>query len=331
MSVTSTSSNWHRSLAEAIRDPESLLQALRLPLDLATTAGSTSPHFPLLVPRSYVERMEPGNPADPLLRQVLPLAAEQTFVPGFVSDAVGDGDSRQAPGLLHKYHGRALLIATGSCAVHCRYCFRREYPYQDEPRTLADWEPAFEALRQDDSIREIILSGGDPLMLTEVRLDELLQRCEAIPHLTRLRIHSRLPIVLPDRIDSELLYRLRSSRLTAIMVVHANHPNEVTGDCSIALSRLVKSGITTLNQTVLLKGVNDSGETLTQLSERLIDRGVIPYYLHQLDRVQGTAHFEVSDAQALQFIEEMRTRLPGYAIPQLVREVAGESFKVPLN
>jgi len=232
--------------------------------------------------------------------------------------------------LLHKYQGRALLIAAGSCAVHCRYCFRREYPYQDEPRTLDDWEPAFEALRQDDSIREIILSGGDPLMLTEVRLNELLQRCEAIPHLTRLRIHSRLPIVLPDRVDAELLDRLLSLRLTPIMVVHANHPNEIAGECGAALSRLVKSGITTLNQSVLLKDVNDDADVLVELSERLIDLGVIPYYLHQLDRVQGTAHFEVSDERAVEIINEMRTRSSGYAVPQLVREVAGEAYKVPV-
>jgi KamA family protein len=197
VSVTSAPSNWHRSLAEAIRDPETLLRKLNLPAGLLTVAGSIPDHFPLLVPQSYVDRMEPGNPDDPLLRQILPLEAERIKVPGFVTDAVGDADSRKAPGLLHKYQGRALLIVTGSCAVHCRYCFRREYPYQDEPRTLDDWDPAFGALRQDDSIREIILSGGDPLMLTEVRLNELLQRCEAIPHLTRLRIHSRscCPIV----------------------------------------------------------------------------------------------------------------------------------------
>jgi len=331
VSLTSTPSNWHRSLAEAIRDPQTLLHTLNLPPDLLPAAGSIPQHFPLRVPQSYADRMEPGNPDDPLLRQVLPVDAERTSVPGFVADAVGDADSRKVPGLLHKYQGRALLIATGSCAVHCRYCFRREYPYQDEPRTLDDWEPAFEALRQDNSIREIILSGGDPLMLTEVRLDELLERCEAIPHLTRVRIHSRLPIVLPDRVDSELLDRLLGSRLTPIMVVHANHPHEIAGDCAAALSRLVRSGITSLNQSVLLKGVNDNAGVLAELSERLIDLGVIPYYLHQLDRVQGTAHFEVSDEHAARIINEMRARLPGYAVPQLVREVAGEAYKVPLG
>jgi len=330
VSVTSPPSDWHRSLAEAIRDPRALLQSLGLSDGLLGDAISAGELFPLLVPTSFRDRMEAGNVTDPLLRQVLPIVDEHVAATGFVSDAVGDAHAKRAPGLLHKYHGRALLVTTGSCAVHCRYCFRREYPYHEEPRTLDDWSPTFDLLCADTSIREIILSGGDPLMLTEVRFDDLLSRCEAIPHLKRVRIHSRLPIVLPDRVDDVFLDRLRESRLTPIMVVHANHPNEVVDDCADSLTRLVESGITTLNQAVLLKGVNDSVDALADLSERLINLGVIPYYLHQLDRVRGAAHFEVSDERALELIEELRGRLSGYAVPQLVREVSGERHKVPL-
>ncbi|MBD3676071.1 MAG: EF-P beta-lysylation protein EpmB [Planctomycetaceae bacterium] len=330
MSVTSPPSDWHRSLAAAIRDPHVLLKSLGLSADLLPAARDAGELFPLMVPTSFRDRMESGNPNDPLLRQVLPIVEEHAESPGFVVDAVGDSASKRAPGLLHKYHGRALLVTTGSCAVHCRYCFRRSYPYHEEPRTLDDWAPAFDVLHEDTSIREIILSGGDPLMLTEVRLDDLLTRCEAVPHLSRVRIHSRLPIVLPDRVNQELIDRLRASRLTPIMVVHANHPHEIVDDCAESLRELVESGITTLNQAVLLKGVNDSVDALAGLSERLVDLGVIPYYLHQLDRVRGAAHFEVSDERALELMAELRRLLPGYAVPQLVREISGELHKVPL-
>lgn len=331
MSVSSAPSDWHRSLAEAIRDPHILLETLGLSTELRPGAESAGKLFPLMVPTSFRDRMEYGNPHDPLLRQVLPLIEEHQTVPNFTLDAVGDADAKRAPGLLHKYQGRALLVTTGSCAVHCRYCFRRSYPYQEEPRTLDDWGPAFDVIGKDTSIREIILSGGDPLMLSEVRLDQLLTRCERIPHLSRVRIHSRLPIVLPDRVDATLIERLQTSRLTPIMVVHANHPHEIVGDCANSLAQLVKSGITTLNQAVLLRGVNDSVDALAGLSERLVDLGVIPYYLHQLDRVQGAAHFEVSDERACELVNEVRKVLPGYAVPQLVREVAGEVHKVPLG
>jgi EF-P beta-lysylation protein EpmB len=287
--------------------------------------------FPLLVPRSYLARMTPGDPYDPLLRQVLPVADEQSVVPGFVTDAVDDDAARKAPGLLQKYQGRVLLIAAGSCAINCRYCFRRHYPYGEEPKRLDDWGPALDAIEQDTSIREVILSGGDPLMLPDERLTQLVERLDAIEHLTRLRIHSRLPIVLPDRVNPELLDTLRSSRLQPVMVVHANHPNEIAGDCADALRTLVRSGIPTLNQAVLLRGVNDSVDTLAALCERLVDLGVMPYYLHLLDRVAGTAHFEVPESTCRLLIEELRERLPGYAVPQLVREVAGEPSKTPVG
>jgi EF-P beta-lysylation protein EpmB len=300
------------------------------PRELNISAEATR-SFPLLVPRSYLARMIPGDPHDPLLRQVLPVADEQTVVAGFVNDAVDDDAARKAPGLLQKYQGRVLLIAAGSCAINCRYCFRRHYPYGEEPKRLDDWAPALAAIEQDTSICEVILSGGDPLMLPDERLSQLVGRLDAIEHLTRLRIHSRLPIVLPDRVNPEMLDTLRSSRLQPVMVVHANHPNEIAGDCAEALRTLVRSGIPTLNQAVLLRGVNDSVDTLAALCERLVDLGVMPYYLHLLDRVAGTAHFEVSESAGRLLIEELRERLPGYAVPQLVREVAGEPSKTPIG
>ncbi len=283
-----------------------------------------------MVPESYLARMQAGDPDDPLLRQVLPLGDEEAVVPGFEQDAVGDGASRAAPGLLHKYHGRALLIAAGACAVHCRYCFRRHYPYGEEPRRLDEWNPALEALAADESIEEALLSGGDPLMLTDARLAQLIERLAAIPHLRRLRIHSRLPIVLPDRVTDSLLGILRGTRLQPIMVVHANHPAEVAADCAEALRRLVQGGVPTLNQAVLLRGVNDRAEVLEELLRRLIDLGVIPYYLHQLDRVAGTAHFEVDRAKGHELVRALRERLPGYAVPQYVEERPGAPSKLPV-
>jgi EF-P beta-lysylation protein EpmB len=326
-----SSPSWQRDLASAIRDPDVLIDTLGLPDELRAGARQAAALFPVMVTRSFLRRMRSGDPSDPLLLQVLPLGAEAQPVPGFSADALDEAQAHLAPGMLQKYAGRALLVATGACAVHCRYCFRREFPYGDEPRRLADWEPAFERLRQDASIREIILSGGDPLMLTDARLTEMIRRLDAIGHLDRLRIHTRLPIVLPPRVTRTLLNLLRSIRMTPIVVVHANHPAEVVDDCAAALRRLVYSGLTVLNQAVLLRGINDSVEALAGLSERLINLGVIPYYLHQLDRVSGTAHFEVPEERGIELVKALRSRLPGYAVPQYVREIPGQPHKVPLT
>lgn len=324
-------SNWKRSLATAVRDVETLVRELELPEEWAASTTEAMRSFPLLVPRSFLARMRMGDPHDPLLRQVLPVVEEDLASPGFVIDAVDDQAARHAPGLLQKYQGRVLLMAAGSCAVNCRYCFRRHYPYSDEPRRMEDWEPAIQAIEQDASVHEVILSGGDPLMLPDERLAELVERLERIEHLTRLRIHSRLPIVLPDRVTPELIELLRGSRLQPVMVVHANHPHEIAGDCQQALQLLVRSGIPTLNQAVLLRGINDDADVLADLCERLVDLGVLPYYLHQLDRVAGTAHFEVPESRGLELVAELRKRLPGYAVPQFVREEAGEASKSPIT
>ncbi|HLQ45156.1 MAG TPA: KamA family radical SAM protein, partial [Planctomycetaceae bacterium] len=261
--------DWRRSLAEAIRNPRELAARLQLPHDVVSGARPSEKEFPLLVTESFLKRIRPGDLNDPLLRQVLPVAAEEAEVPGFEHDALDEARYRKLPGLLHKYEGRALLMLTGACAIHCRYCFRRHYPYSQEPKRLDDWEPAFEALERDSSIREVLLSGGDPLMLTDERLAAVVHRLESIPHLRRLRWHTRLPIVLPNRVTSEWLHLLTSARLTQVVVVHANHPNELVGDCALALRQLTQSGVMTLNQAVLLRGVNDSVATLAELSERL--------------------------------------------------------------
>lgn len=322
--------SWSRSLARAVRDPDELVRRLGLGEEFVEAARRAAALFPVMVPESYLTRMRIGDPRDPLLLQVLPLGEEEKIVPGFGQDAVGDRASRAAPGLLHKYRGRALLVATGACAIHCRYCFRRHYPYGEEPRRLEEWTPALEALAADDSIDEVILSGGDPLMLTDFRLAQLIERLAAIPHVRRLRVHSRLPVVLPDRVTAPLIDILRGTRLQPIMVIHANHPAEVAADCAEAISRLVRGGVPTLNQAVLLRGINDDVGTLEDLLRRLVDLGVVPYYLHQLDRVEGTSHFEVDRENGLALVAALRERLPGYAIPQYVEERPGAPSKLPV-
>ena len=333
------SSSWQRDLAAAIRTSEELFRRLQLSIDELehnqhpqSHGDGTALHsnFPVLVPDSFIRRMTPGNWNDPLLLQVLPSAAEFQPLPGFVSDAVGDLAARRAPGLIHKYRGRVLLVAAGACAVHCRYCFRREYPYQNDPHRLDEWQPAMDAIAQDQSVREVILSGGDPLMLNDARLATICYQLDQISHVERIRIHSRMPIVLPSRVTADLLALPLSLRSQVIMVVHANHPNEIAGDCSDALQKMTRAGMPVLNQAVLLKRINDDVDTLEQLCRRLINLGVMPYYLHQLDRVQGTAHFEVATDLGQQLIDQLTTRLPGYAVPRYVREVPGAPSKTPI-
>jgi EF-P beta-lysylation protein EpmB len=320
---------WQQLWREAISDPRELFRLL----DLAERPDellAPETGFALRVPRGFVARMRRGDAADPLLLQVLPQAAELGEVPGFTRDAVGDLDARSGRGLLQKYRGRALLIATGSCAVHCRYCFRRHFPYAEETAAADRWQDAVAELRADVSIHEVILSGGDPLSLSTGRLAELTCALATIPHIKRLRIHTRLPIVLPERVDDEFLNWLDSAPFQRVVVVHANHPNEIDASVAAACRSLLAIGVTVLNQSVLLRSINDDVDTLHALSERLFDCGVLPYYLHQLDRVQGAAHFEVSDARARDLVRELAGRLPGYLVPRLVREVAGALSKMPL-
>ncbi|GAB2559943.1 EF-P beta-lysylation protein EpmB [Rhodanobacter koreensis] len=274
--------------------------------------------------------MRHGDPADPLLLQVLPQRIEHDRAEGFTTDAVGDMASKAAHGLLHKYDGRALLIASGSCAVNCRYCFRRHFPYGEEIAAAGQWREALTRVREDHSIRELILSGGDPLALATSKLEELSQGLAELPHVIRLRIHTRLPVVLPERIDEPFLAWLDAVPLQKVVVLHTNHAHELDTDVDAACARLRDAGATLLNQSVLLRGINDHADTLVNLSERLFAAGVLPYYLHQLDRVQGAAHFEVNDTHALALMDALRARLPGYLVPKLVREVSGDASKRPL-
>lgn len=321
---------WQRALREAIRDPAELCRLLDLPDEYEPAAVRAAEAFGLFAPRGYVGRMRRGDPHDPLLRQVLPLGEELLATPGYRPDPVDDAAAALDAGLLKKYHGRALMVTTGACAIHCRYCFRRHYPYSEGPRSLAEWAPAFDRLAADRSIDEVLLSGGDPLTLVDPWLARLAERLAAIGHLRRLRVHTRLPIVIPERVCDELLDWLRGTRLTPIMVVHANHPAEISDSVAAALGRLVDAGIPVLNQAVLLRGVNDDADALAELCRRLVDLRVMPYYLHQLDRVAGAAHFEVSEATGRRLIAELRRRLPGYAVPRYVRETPGEASKVLL-
>lgn len=322
---------WRKLLKEAVRDPAELLRMLDLPAELGPAARRAAEQFPLRVPRGFVARMRKGDLADPLLRQVLPLDAELTETPGFLQDPVGDLDSVHTPGLLHKYQGRALLVLTGACAVHCRYCFRRHFPYDESPRGLEQWGEALAAIAADSSIEEVLLSGGDPLSLVDETLRALWERLSAIPHVRRIRIHSRWPVVLPERTTDELVELLAESRPTPIVVIHANHAAELDDTVAAALHKLRKAGTLLFNQAVLLRGVNDSVEALQGLSLRLVDLRTTPYYLHQLDRVQGGAHFEVPLETGLALMDSLRRRLPGYAVPKYVRETAGAPFKVPLD
>ncbi|MCU0934702.1 MAG: EF-P beta-lysylation protein EpmB [Gammaproteobacteria bacterium] len=317
---------WQTELAAALNRPEDLLA--RLGLDPTPTPAAASA-FPLRVPLAYLERMQPGDGTDPLLRQVLPRAEEDREVPGFARDPVNDLGASIAPGLLRKYPGRALLVVTGACPIHCRYCFRRHFPYPGHAGRSA-WEAALAQVAADDSIREVILSGGDPLTVSDERLAALVRRIAAIPHVRRLRLHTRTPIVLPSRVDGSLLAWLKDCALPTVIVLHANHPAELDGAAAAAARRLAGAGATLLNQSVLLRGVNDDAEVLAALSERLFEAGILPYYLHQLDRVQGAAHFQVDDTRARALLADLRGRLPGYLVPRLVREVAGGPSKLPL-
>lgn len=321
---------WQQLWRDAVTDPLELLSLLDLSGHAADLLPGADSGFPLRVPRGFVARMRRGDPADPLLLQVLPQAAELGEVPGFSHDTVGDIAARAAKGVLHKYRGRALLIATGSCAVHCRYCFRRHFPYAEETAAVNRWEQALAHLRSDTSIGEVILSGGDPLSLATSKLAELTDALATIPHILRLRIHTRLPIVLPERVDAEFTAWLGALPFQRVVVLHANHPNEIDGSVIATCDALRDAGATLLNQAVLLRGVNDSADALCALSERLFDGGVLPYYLHQLDRVAGAAHFEIDDERALALLRALRERLPGYLVPRLVREIVGAPYKLPL-
>lgn len=324
------SETWQEALKNLIRTPEELFGILKLdPKDLGA-AKLASKNFALKVPRSYVARMEVGNPNDPLLRQILPLGDELLARPGYTQDPLEEQQANPHPGLIHKYPGRVLLIVTGSCAINCRYCFRRHFPYEDNRPNRDSWQQALSYIAKDESIQEVIFSGGDPLGTSDANLLWLTQQIDEIKHVKRLRVHSRLPIVLPARIDEACLEWLAGERFQSSMVVHCNHPNELNYEVAEALARLKSAGVTLLNQSVLLKGVNDDYATLKELSEKLFSFGVLPYYLHLLDKVQGAAHFDIPRGQAIALHDKLRENLSGYLVPKLVQEIAGEPSKTPV-
>ncbi len=329
--VGATAEPWCQQMKTAVRSSEELLRLLDLPPLCDERLESAVASFPVFVPRNFLAKMKQGDPSDPLLKQVLPSPAETEPFIGFQADPVGDTSAQLEPFLLKKYHGRTLLITTGACAIHCRYCFRRHYPYHEATGQGDALLQAVERIREDDSIDEVILSGGDPLTLVDSRIEEIYQSLARISHVRRLRIHTRLPIVIPERVTHLLRDILVKTRLKTVFVVHVNHPRELTGGVGPALQSIASLGVPVLNQSVLLSEVNDSIDTLSQLSLKLIDYSVMPYYLHQLDRVQGSHHFEVARSRGLKLIEGLRKQLPGYAVPRYVCEEPGAAHKTPIG
>ncbi|WP_372964360.1 EF-P beta-lysylation protein EpmB [Marinobacter sp.] len=331
ISATTENQNWQQILSHSVCQPEHLLARMGLPAQQwLKGAKSGHEHFPIRVPEPFIQRMEPGNPDDPLLRQVLPLADESIDQPGFIKDPLEEKTASQIPGLIRKYQTRALLMVTGQCAINCRYCFRRHFPYNDHKLSPEDRSQIITSLTASPEINEVILSGGDPLAVNDRLLAQWANMLESVPHLRRLRIHSRLPVVIPQRVCDEMLSWLNRSRLQKVIVVHVNHPAEIDQATRLAFKKLKDAGVTLLNQSVILKGVNDSSVTLSELSEVLFDAGVLPYYLHAFDPVAGAHHFNVSDAKAAEIVREMLEYLPGFLVPKLVREVPGQPSKTPI-
>ncbi|MGK2915125.1 MAG: EF-P beta-lysylation protein EpmB [Porticoccaceae bacterium] len=320
-------SAWQQELANAIRDPAELFALLNLDPAGLDPALLACRDFPLRVPRPYLLRMRKGDAADPLLRQILPLGDELLPVPGYLDDPLNERAANPAPGLVHKYAGRALLIVSPACAINCRYCFRRHFPYQDNKPNRDQWQQALDYIRADTSISEVIYSGGDPLAANDQQLLWLTRQIATISHVRRLRVHTRLPVVIPSRIDRDCLHWLTDTRLQTLVVLHVNHPNELDSQVGQAVALLRAAGITVLNQSVLLAGVNDSADTLIRLSEALFETGILPYYLHLLDPVQGAAHFATAASVAPELLRTLKNSLPGYLVPRLVWEQPGERSK----
>jgi EF-P beta-lysylation protein EpmB len=322
--------SWQKDLGNVITEPEQLLSLLDIsPTDYIQHFKARS-LFPVRVPLSFINRMKKGDINDPLLKQVMPLSKEFVITDGYSADPLLEHDT-VAEGLLHKYKHRVLMIVKAGCAINCRYCFRRHFPYQDNSPNKKRWQSALDYIAAHDEIGEVIFSGGDPLMASDDHLAWLIQQIEQISHVTRLRIHSRLPVVIPNRVTTRLVELLKSTRLKATMVLHINHPNEINTELVEALEPLREARIPLFNQSVLLRGVNDDAEVLSHLSETLFDAGIQPYYLHLFDAVQGAAHFDVEEEDAVIIVNKMLATLPGFLMPKLVREIAGQANKTPIN
>lgn len=324
--MTSTIS-WREIQRQNFTDCADLIDFLELDKSLCERVLVKS-HFPLNVPLRLAQKMAKNTLDDPLVRQFLPLKDEELMVEGYAFDAVQDGLFRKETRLLHKYEGRALLLTTAACAMNCRFCFRRNFDYAENENFF---EQELKAIQNDPSLSEIILSGGDPLALSNEKLGKLFQKLSQIPHLKRLRFHTRFPIGIPERIDDAFLEILERSPLQIFFVIHCNHPNELDDEIFAALKRIQKLGIPVLNQNVLLKGVNDDLPTLKTLMELLVDQGILPYYLNQLDQVHGAAHFEVEEQKGRELMGELARSLSGYAVPRYVREIPGKAQKTKIQ
>jgi len=328
--VYTTDRDWRQVLKQAWRKPAELLDYLQLDPALLEGIEAGQREFPLLAPPAFVRQIEKGNPADPLFLQIFPLATENQAYKGLLQDPVGDLDSQASPGLLHKYRCRALIITTGACAIHCRYCFRRHFPYSSATGMRVDWPQTLDYIRQHPEISEIILSGGDPLMLPTAQLQDISIKLAGLAQIKTLRIHSRMPTTLPERINPALLNWLSGLPFRLVLVHHINHPAEIGRAANTAISTLAPYIQQQLNQAVLLKGVNNKLTTLVKLSEVLFTNNILPYYLHQMDPVESAGHFICTDREALALMEKLRIQLPGYLLPKLVRECAGKGSKTPV-
>jgi EF-P beta-lysylation protein EpmB len=320
-------SDWKAELSNCISSIYELLNQLGLKAEDLNATEQAASQFPIKVPQPFVKLMEYGNPKDPLLKQVLPITSELQVNSNFSTDPVGESSFNPVPGIVHKYRNRVLMIISPNCAINCRYCFRRHFPYEDNRQSKQQWLKALDYLKTKPEINEVIYSGGDPLAANDNFLSWLTGEIESIKHIKRLRIHTRLPVVIPSRIDDPLLNWLSNTRLKTTVVLHINHANEIDIALSQGVDRLKQAGILVLNQSVLLKGVNDNSHQLTCLSEKLFDAGILPYYLHMLDPVQGASHFDVPEAQAVEIFNQIQSELPGFLVPKLVQERAGETSK----
>lgn len=325
-----TPNSWQDSLKSAITDPKALLERLSLPNELLEQAQAASHLFPLRVPIEFLNRMEQGNPNDPLLKQVLPIREEFSQASGFTEDPLNESDARPTPGVVHKYRDRALLIVSGACAINCRYCFRRHFPYSDNQLSGENWQMALAYLEQHTELREVIFSGGDPLVTSDQRFSKMVADLEAIPHIERLRVHTRLPVVIPSRVTDQLNDTLHHSRFDCVVVLHINHANEIDQSLRDAVTKLKQSGSTILNQAVLLKGVNDSADVQVRLSRALFSAGILPYYLFLFDPVAGASHFDIPIERGKEIFTQMQRELPGYLVPRLAKEISGKTSKTLL-
>ncbi|MEI4259794.1 MAG: EF-P beta-lysylation protein EpmB [Candidatus Dasytiphilus stammeri] len=329
---TSSRELWLQQLSDVVTETSQLLQMLNLDHEnILILSDQSRKLFPLRVPRTFIARMRQGDPYDPLLLQVLIKSQEFIKVPSYSSDPLQERDYIVCPGLIHKYYNRALLLVKGSCAVHCRYCFRRSFPYQEHSLNQKNLHSILEYLHRHSEIEEIIFSGGDPLMAKDYELKRIISKLENISHLKRLRIHTRLPVVIPSRITQTLCDILDNAKFQIILVTHINHQQEIDHTFSSQMESLKKSGVTLLNQSVLLRGVNDSSEKLAALSNALFEIGILPYYLHMLDQVEGASHFFVSEEKAQAIMRNLFSRLSGYLVPTLIREVNGKKSKIPVD